>query len=513
MEHSEIGFHLPAGSGRDYSEKKSDDDNTEVTPAQEDQGPVNRKIQQTISPFLPVIKSTTLEIVVFALAFMVGWLLLGKYILPPHPTFTLVVLFLLATALGRLLDYMKVVGLLGMLVAGLIVRNGFSLSFDPKWSSNIRLIALAIILLSGGLGLKWDRLKAAGSTTLLLAFVPAPAEALAVAIVAHFLLGMPFLWSFLLGFGLAAVSPAVVVPIMIKFIQRGLGTDKRIPTIIIAASGVDDILGVTGFTILVGYLGTPPDLVWTILKPPLEIIGGILVGVSVGYLCTKVFKFTNIFEHPFVHFFVTVSTAAAMMLGGSHVHAKAAGALAVLIYGMTLSFRQPTKQKALRKYIQALWKRLAMPLLFSLIGEAILCSELHWLSVGYGVVIIFVGLVFRSAAAYTAVSASTLTHKERLYVALAWMPKATVQAVMASLPLDVVGDSGNDQDVRYARQILSILALSIFLTAPTAAFIIERLGPVMLHQKEETSEVEVELVTESSTSQKVGKAEMKEDCV
>lgn len=490
MEHSAIGFHFPGSFDSDEGEKRSKED--VESSYNERRVNCSDELRHTVVPMLLTMKSTTLEVLVSVLVFATGWLLLGDYILPPHPTFTLVVLFLLATVLARLFVYMHIVGLLGMLIAGLLVRNGFSLSFDPEWSANIRHIALAIILLSGGLGLKWEKLKAAGLTTLLLAFLPAPVETLSVAIVSHFILGLPFLWSFLLGFGIAAVSPAVVVPIMIQFMQKGLGVDKKIPTMIIAASGLDDILGVTGFTILVGYLSTPPALVWMILKPPIEIFGGIFVGVLVGYSATEVYEFTEVYRRPFVHFFVTVSTAATMMLGASYHDAKAAGALSVLVFGMTLSFLQPDRQATLRKYVQTLWTKLAMPLLFSLIGEAIVLHQLDWISVGYGVVIILIGLLFRASAAYTAVLTSALTHTERVFVALCWLPKATVQAVMASIPLDVVSNSNNDQDVKYAKQLLSILALSIFLTAPTAAFFIERLGPVMLHKANEpTADVEM----------------------
>lgn len=215
MQHSAIGIHLPdIVSGK---AKEGTSGETEISPERHAQH--HREVHHIVAPLFPAIKSIVLEILLVGLIFGIGWLLLEENILPPHPFFTLIVLFLLATTLAKILDYLKVVGLLGMLIAGLVVRNGFFLTFNPKWSSNIRLIALAIILLSGGLGLKWERLKAAGATTLLLAFVPAPVEAISVAIVSHFILGLPFLWSFMLGFGVAAVSPAVVVPLMIRRVR------------------------------------------------------------------------------------------------------------------------------------------------------------------------------------------------------------------------------------------------------------------------------------------------------
>lgn len=425
-------------------------------------------------------KQLILEIFSTGIAFAFLWALLGDEMLPPRPSFALAILFVLATLLERVFTLFRMVGLLGMLTAGLIVRNAFDLSFDPYWSSKLRLIALSIILFSGGLGLNWNDLKALGTTTISLTLAPALTETAAVATCTHLFLNWPLLWCFLLGFGISAISPAVVVPFMVQFLERGLGVSKQIPTMIIAASGLDDVVGVTGFTILVGYLGSTPPLVSSILKAPMEVIVGISVGGVVGYTSSIIYDYVEIYSHPLLHFFSATITSALLILLASEQNSKAAGALSVIVFGFTLSLLQPSKQTKLQEFVQFAWKNFAKQILFSLIGETIVISQLKWISVGFGVIIISIGLIFRSAAVYLTLFFSNLNHQEKVFVAMAWIPKATVQAVLAAIPLDIMLQGSNREGISRAKEVLSIMVLSILLTAPVGAFLIERYGPRLL---------------------------------
>ncbi|KAJ8318807.1 hypothetical protein KUTeg_003898 [Tegillarca granosa] len=209
--------------------------------------------------------------------------------LPGGNFFSLFVLFFAAVSCGYLISFLRLPPLLGMLLAGALLRNVPVVkivgdSIDKNWSGDLRAIALTVILIRAGLGLDPKALKKLSFTVLRLAFAPCLVECCAEAVAAHLLLGFPWPFAFLLGFVLAAVSPAVVVPSLLGLSDRGYGLNKGIPTLVIAAASVDDVLAITGFGIVLGiaFAGKGDPLAWAILKGPVEAVIGIIYGIVVG---------------------------------------------------------------------------------------------------------------------------------------------------------------------------------------------------------------------------------------
>ncbi|KAM9699222.1 sodium/hydrogen exchanger 9B2-like isoform 2-T2 [Menidia menidia] len=222
------------------------------------------------------------------------WSMCGS--VPGGNLFSLVLLFICSVLGGRLLGLVgpplmpPLPPLLGMLLAGLLLRNvpGVSglLVIDPRWSAALRNAALAIILTRAGLGLDPQALRRLQLVCVRVAVGPCLLEACVVALMSHLLLGMPWAWNFLLGFVLAAVSPAVVVPSMLLLQRDGYGVDKGIPTLLMAAGSFDDILAITGFSTCLGIAfstgSTWMNVVWGLL----EVGGGVLAGLLLGlFLC------------------------------------------------------------------------------------------------------------------------------------------------------------------------------------------------------------------------------------
>ncbi|XP_078577576.1 sodium/hydrogen exchanger 9B2-like isoform X2 [Branchiostoma floridae x Branchiostoma japonicum] len=223
------------------------------------------------------------------------WAVTKQEALPGGNLFALTVLLVLCVIGGRLIQYIKLPPLLGMLIVGILLRNipGIMIGswIDPVWASSIRLIALTVILIRAGLGLDPVQLRRLSWTVLLLAFLPCVVEASTLAVVTHFLLDFPWLWGFMLGFVLAAVSPAVVVPSMLWLQELGLGVDQGIPTLVIASGSIDDVLAITGFAVCLGITFTTGNLVFTIFRGPLELLmgiaGGTLAGIFLWYFPSK----------------------------------------------------------------------------------------------------------------------------------------------------------------------------------------------------------------------------------
>merc|ERR1719322_1086551 len=193
-----------------------------------------------------------------------------------------------ALLLGRLFELARLPALLGMLLTGIALKNLPGIVFEDRWpdySSTLRGTALVIILMRAGLGLDPQALIKHSGLVFRLAFTPCLVETLVVAVASHLLLDFPWLWGFMLGFVLAAVSPAVVVPCLLQLQERGYGVDKGIPTLVIAAASVDDVLAISGFTILLGITFKPDqDLLTVVFQGPKEAIIGLLFGIGWAFL-------------------------------------------------------------------------------------------------------------------------------------------------------------------------------------------------------------------------------------
>ncbi|CAG2179294.1 unnamed protein product, partial [Oppiella nova] len=214
------------------------------------------------------------------------WSLTGAEALPPDGyLFNLLVVFTLAVIFGQILEWLGLPALLGMLIIGFLLGNLFDMTLNKRLSSVLRSLALVIILLRAGLGLDPKAIVKLSAVCLRLSFIPCLVEAVTVALVSHLLLGFPIVWGFLLGFVLAAVSPAVVVPGLIGLQDRGYGVDKGVPTLVIAAASVDDVLAITGFGLCLGLVfDSQSSIAWSVLKGPVEAMSGVAYGTLAGLI-------------------------------------------------------------------------------------------------------------------------------------------------------------------------------------------------------------------------------------
>ncbi|XP_070185808.1 sodium/hydrogen exchanger 9B2-like isoform X2 [Littorina saxatilis] len=415
------------------------------------------------------------------------WALTDKEALPGGNLFSLFVLFFLCWCGGYIVNLVKLPPLLGMLLIGGLLGNvpGFSIAKDikPEWSAGCRQMALAIILIRAGLGLDPAALKRLSFVVLRLAFSPCLAETLVDAIAAHLILGFPWVWGFMLGFIIAAVSPAVVVPSLLSLSERGYGLDKGVPTLVIAAASLDDVLAITGFGVLLGITFSKGDLAWNLFKGPLEAIVGVTVGIVLGvilwYFPQKKSKHQVLFRSAMV-----VGAGMLSLFGSKRVGWSGAGPLAVLTLAFVAAYRwrqeMPKGQKnPMEDIVGVLWM-IFQPLLFGLIGAAVQIDRLSAETVGEGIAVLCIGLTVRCLVAFLAVFGTNFNMKERLFIPLAWLPKATVQAAIGAIAYDTARERGDKDLMVLGEKCLQLAVLSILLTAPTGAGLIAITGPFFL---------------------------------
>ncbi|XP_076461647.1 sodium/hydrogen exchanger 9B2-like isoform X2 [Babylonia areolata] len=353
-------------------------------------------------------------------------------------------------------------------------------------------IALAIILICAGLGLDPAALRRLSFVVVRLAFSPCIAETIADGVAAHLILGFPWQWGFMLGFVISAVSPAVVVPSLLSLSERGYGVEKGVPTLVMAASSIDDVLAITGFGVLIGITFSSGDLAWNLLKGPVEAIVGILVGIVMGvilwYVPQRKSKHLVLFRSVMV-----LGLSLLAIFGSNKVEWSGSGPLAALTLAFVAALRWRKELKEgednpVEGVMGVLWM-IFQPLLFGLIAAAVEINKLEADTVGLGIAVLGIGLGVRCLVAFVAVFGTNLNMKEKLFIPFAWLPKATVQAAIGAVAYDMAITNKKDEYVGYGENILQLAVLSILLTAPTGAAIIAILGPTLLHCPPGTDEL------------------------
>ncbi|XP_064877248.1 sodium/hydrogen exchanger 9B2-like [Oncorhynchus nerka] len=387
-------------------------------------------------------------------------------------------------------------------LAGLVLRNvpyvTEAVHIEQTWSAALRNIALAIILTRAGLGLNLRyrqtalrRLKAVCAT----GSRDCTVEASTVAVMSHFLMGLPWVWGFILGFVLSAVSPAVVVPSMLLLQKDGYGVEKGIPTLLMAAGSFDDILAITGFTTCLGVAFASGSSWYNLGRGVLEVGGGTIIGIILGF---------------FLRFFPSrdqedvVLRRSAMLLGlsvfvvfGSRVAGfPGAGGLCTLVMAFLSCAGLGAEKGPVAAVVGNFWD-IFQPLLFGLIGAEITVSTLNPNTVGLGLVCISAGLLVRVLVTLSVVLFAGFTLREKLFIALAWIPKATVQAAIGSTALDMARVSGDEVLVKYGLDVLTVAVLAILTTAPIGALGIGLAGPRLLTRHPEDTHADRKEARES----------------
>jgi len=379
---------------------------------------------------------------------------------------SLALVFLCGIMLGKIFEKMKLPSLLGMLFTGIILGPYLLNMLDDSIlsiSTDLRQIALIIILTRAGLNLDINELKKVGRSAILMCFIPACFEIVGMIIFAPFFLGITRLEAAIMGTVIAAVSPAVIVPRMLKLMEEGYGNEKSIPQMIMAGSSVDDVFVIVLFTAFTGLAQGGSITPISFMTIPTSIILGLIGGIISGLLLSVLFSKAHIRDSGKVIIILSVS----FMLVTLEHHLKGAvgfsGLLAVMALGATLQQRKQPVSERLSSKFSKLWVG-AEVLLFVLVGATVNIS--YALKAGLmAIALIFCVLAFRMLGVFVCLIKTKLNKKERLFSALAYMPKATVQAAIGGLPLAMGLACGNI--------VLTVAVLSILITAPLGAALVD----------------------------------------
>ena len=382
---------------------------------------------------------------------------------------SLALIFLVGLAMGAICQRLKLPRIIGMLITG-IVLGPYVLDFlDPSIlsiSADLRKMALIIILLKAGLSLDLNDLKKVGRPAIMLSFVPASFEIIGYVLLAPWILGITRVEAAVMGAVLAAVSPAVVVPRMVNLMESKYGTEKAIPQMIMAGASCDDIFVIVLFTTFLSMAQGGNADVLNFANVPVSIVLGILLGAVVGY---GLYLF---FETSYAHKqCVRNSTKVIIVLGVSFLlvavegwlegKVAVSGLLAVVSMACVLKLKSTTfVSKRLSEKFGKLWIA-AEVILFVLVGAAV--DIRYTLQAGLAaIVIILLALLFRACGVLLCVAKTNLSWKERVFCVIAYMPKATVQAAIGSVPLAA--------GLACGKIVLSVAVMAIIITAPLGAF-------------------------------------------
>lgn len=368
--------------------------------------------------------------------------------------------------MGWLCKKIKLPGLLGMLFTGIIL-GPYVLNFIDdsilSISADLRKIALIIILTRAGLSLDIKDLKKVGRPAVLMCFVPACFEMAGMILLAPRILGISTLDAAIMGAVVAAVSPAVVVPKMIKLMESGYGVKQGIPQLILAGASVDDVFVIVMFTAFTGLAQGEAVSLKSFVNVPLSVITGIFVGLAAGCLLAKFFEKVHIRDTSKVMILLSVSFILVTAEDYAADMIPFASLIGVMASGISLQKKREVVAKRLSSKFNKLWV-VSEIMLFVLVGAAV--DIQYAVKAGIApVFLIFSVLIFRMAGVFVCLLKTKLNLKERAFCMLAYMPKATVQAAIGGLPLAMGLSCGNI--------VLSVAVIAILITAPLGAFCID----------------------------------------
>ncbi len=375
---------------------------------------------------------------------------------------SLAYIFLLAMALGYIFKLLRLPMLLGMLITGVVlgshglnVISGSVLSI----SAELRQIALVVILLRAGLALDIKSLRSVGRSAVMMCFVPASFEIVGMLIVAPLVLGVSYIDAAIMGAVVAAVSPAVVVPKMLNLMEQGIGTKKGVPQMIMAAGSVDDVFVIILFTAFLTLGGGGAVEASHFVQIPLSIVLGLLLGVVSGWGLTLYFKRFHLRDSLKLIILVSFSFLFIATENALKGVVPVSGLLAVMAMGTTIYSRYEILAKRISPKFTKIWVA-AEILLFVLVGAEV---DIRYALEAGGAVVLTLALVmiFRMVGVWCSMLGSALNAKERLFCMIAYLPKATVQAAIGSIPLAMGLPCGE--------MVLMVAVVAIFISAPLGA--------------------------------------------
>ncbi len=392
--------------------------------------------------------------------------------------FSIALILVCGMFLGWICKKLHLPSLLGMIITGIIL-GPYALNLIDESiisiSSDLRRIALIIILMRAGLSLNISDLKKVGRPAILMCFVPACFEMLGMILIAPRLLNISVLDAAIMGAVVAAVSPAVIVPKMLKLIEEGYGTKQSIPQLILAGASVDDVFVIVMFTAFTGLAQGNDVSLTGFINIPISIVVGLLFGLIVGYVFSVYFKKVHIRDTAKVIILLCTAFVMVTIEDNFSNFIPFSGLIAVMGLGIALQKKREVVAIRLSVKFNKLWV-CAEILLFVLVGATV--NLKYAVSAGFGVIIlIFAVLCFRVIGVLFCLLKTKLNLKERLFCMIAYMPKATVQAAIGAIPLSMGLACG---DI-----VLTVAVLSIIITAPLGAFLIDLTYKRLLNKNNE----------------------------
>lgn len=400
---------------------------------------------------------------------------------------SLILIGILANYSGKLVEFIKLPSLIGMILLGMLIGPSF-LDLVPKStlsiSPYIKDLALITVLFIGGLGISLTQMKQIGRPAILLSIIPATLEGLTIAVLSMIFLKFTFVQGSILGFIIAAVSPAVLVPSMVDLIKRKIGQDKAIPQMLLVGASADDTVAITLFTTFLGvYMssvnGSSISIVNELITIPITIVISILTGLLLSVLTKKLLRSIN---HNSLRVIFAITVCLLIRLVENTFHLKLFNSLLnIMIYGFFLRAFLDELALKIQDGINIVWKY-GKIYLFAFVGMAInpsLVGEYLWI----GILMLSISLTVRSIGVAISLIGTNLSFKERIFCIIAYLPKATVQSAKAGIPLQMGVVGG---EVMQAIAILSVL-----ITAPIGSIGINLTSPKLLKQNDEYEELVV----------------------
>ena len=376
---------------------------------------------------------------------------------------SLALIFLSGMLLAYVFSKLRLPSLLGMLITGILLGPYALNLIDPSLlsiSAPLRQFALVIILIRAGLSLNLNDLKHVGRPALLMCFIPACFEIVAMILLAPKIMGISVLDAAIMGSVVAAVSPAVIVPKMLTLMEEGYGKQHSIPQLIMAGASVDDVFVIVLFTSFTTLANGKHISLSNFLGIPIAIVFGIVTGILFGWLLTIFFKKNHVRDS--LKVLILLSLAFLLIAAETSLEALLpfSGLLATMSMGIAIFRFYPPLANRLSLKFSKLWLA-AEILLFVLVGASV--DLTYALSAGVNtLLLLLLVLVFRMLGVLVCLLHSPLSYKERLFCMIAYIPKATVQAAIGGIPLSMGLDCGNI--------VLTVAVLSILITAPLGAF-------------------------------------------
>ena len=376
---------------------------------------------------------------------------------------SLAYIFLIAMSLSFIFKKIRFPSLLAYIITGIILGPYVLNSIDNSIlniSAELRQIALIIILIRAGITLNIEDLKKVGRPAILMCFVPACFEIIGMCILAPKLLGITLLEAAIMGAVIAAVSPAVIVPKMIKLIEDGYGKEHSIPQLILAGASVDDVFVIVMFTAFTGLATGESINIWQFVSIPVSIVLGIILGLLVGFALIKLFKTIHMRDTVKVVILLSMSFIMVTLETWLKNIIPVSGLIAVMSMGIMINRKYAILAKRITGKFGKLWV-VAEIMLFVLVGASV--NIQYALNAGIAtIILIILVLLFRMLGVFVCLLKTRITIKERIFCMIAYTPKATVQAAIGGVPLAMGLGCGEI--------VLTVAVIAILITATFGAF-------------------------------------------